>query len=282
MKTEMDVDIDNDLDGKLLQQFSSMGTQDRDVLISEFQKLLNNDLNPSCCSFFLDMNNWNLQAAICSYYDFEQPSSTLPRMMFVSDVTIGEGESIPPNTTFIKTWRIKNGGLETWPPGCCLKFCNGDTMSHVDRVMVDALEPSQMTDVSIQMTSPATKGVYQGQWRMSTPTGVAFGDVIWVIITVDESGLLGVTQQLSRIGNEFVNRIPPQTVLNPFASPDKLPEAVQSSPSPSSSIIVNPGSPVNDLSPAAEGAASSKWLFQSSVRSPSQQQIDNSQDTEMS
>ena len=66
-------------------------------------------------------------------------------------------------------------GTETWPPGCSLKFCAGDNMSHVDRVMVDTLEPGQMTDVSIQMVSPATKGVYQGQWRMSTPTGVAFG-----------------------------------------------------------------------------------------------------------
>ena len=65
----MDVDIDNDLDGKLLQQFSSMGTQDRDVLISEFQKLLNNDLNPSCCSFFLDMNNWYVHARRMKYTD---------------------------------------------------------------------------------------------------------------------------------------------------------------------------------------------------------------------
>lgn len=52
------MDVDNDLDGQLLQQFSSMGTTDRDVLIAEFQKLLGNKLNPSSCAFFLDMNNW--------------------------------------------------------------------------------------------------------------------------------------------------------------------------------------------------------------------------------
>lgn len=55
------MDVDNDLDGKLLQQFSSMGTTDRDVLISEFQKLLGNQLNPAGCAFFLDMNNWYVQ-----------------------------------------------------------------------------------------------------------------------------------------------------------------------------------------------------------------------------
>ena len=33
-------------------------------------------------------------------------------MTFVRDVTIGEGESVPPNTTFVKTWRIQNNGMK--------------------------------------------------------------------------------------------------------------------------------------------------------------------------
>lgn len=52
----------------------------------------------------------NLQAAIGAYYDFESPSGSAPSMSFVKDVTIGEGESIPPDTPFIKTWRIQNTG----------------------------------------------------------------------------------------------------------------------------------------------------------------------------
>ena len=28
----------------------------------------------------------------------------------MNDVTIGEGEAVPPNTTFIKTWRLGNPG----------------------------------------------------------------------------------------------------------------------------------------------------------------------------
>ena len=53
------MDVDNELEGKLLQQFSSMGTTDKEALISEFQKLLEpNQLNPAGCAFFLDMNNW--------------------------------------------------------------------------------------------------------------------------------------------------------------------------------------------------------------------------------
>ncbi|XP_071100197.1 protein ILRUN-like [Haliotis cracherodii] len=216
------MDVDNDLDGQLLQQFSSMGTTDRDVLIAEFQKLLGNKLNPSSCAFFLDMNNWNLQEAIGSYYDFEQPPVNLPSMSFIKDVTIGEGESIPPNNKFIKTWRVQNGGTEAWPPGCSLKFCSGDNLSITDRAMVETLQPGQMTDISIEMTSPAQKGTYHGQWRMHTPTGVGFGEVIWVIINVDEGGLLGVTQQLSRFGGEFHKSPTNVVAANPFGSPEKI------------------------------------------------------------
>lgn len=52
----------------------------------------------------------NLQAAIGAYYDFESPNISVPSMSFVEDVTIGEGESIPPDTQFVKTWRIQNSG----------------------------------------------------------------------------------------------------------------------------------------------------------------------------
>ncbi|ESO86948.1 hypothetical protein LOTGIDRAFT_128067 [Lottia gigantea] len=220
----MDVDNElNDLDGKLLQQFSSMGTTDRDVLIAEFQKLLGNQLNPSSCAFFLDMNNWNLQAAIGSYYDFEQPSVTLPAMAFVKDITIGEGEAIPPNTPFVKTWRIKNGGNESWPPGCSLRFCGGDNMSRTDRVMVDRLSPNEESNVSIEMVSPGKSGVYQGQWRMNTSTGTLFGEVIQVVINVEDGGLLAVTQQMSRVGEDFVEMTTPLDPSNPFATPEKSP-----------------------------------------------------------
>lgn len=219
------MDIDKDVDAGLLQQFSCLGTTDRDVLISQFQKLLGNQLNPAGCAFFLDMNNWNLQAAVCSYFDFDSPKDNLPKMAFVRDVTIGEGEAVPPNMKFTKTWKIQNPSDDRWPPGCCLRFTAGYQMGHVDRVIVDALEPHEMTDVSVQMTSPLVPGIYQGQWRMSTATGQFFGEVIWVIVTVAEGGLLSLTQQMDafhQLGS------PPRTShvpMNPFATAPKCEDA---------------------------------------------------------
>ncbi|KAF7711438.1 hypothetical protein HF521_000449 [Silurus meridionalis] len=215
--------MDVDLDQELMQKFSCMGTTDKDVLISEFQRLLGFQLNPAGCAFFLDMTNWNLQAAIGAYYDFESPNINTPSMSFVEDVTIGEGESVPPDTQFTKTWRIQNTGSESWPPGVCLKYIGGDQFGHVNMVMVRSLEPQEISDVSVQMHSPANPGMYQGQWRMCTATGLFYGDVIWVILSVEVGGLLGVTQQLSSFETEF-NTQPHRNVegdFNPFASPQK-------------------------------------------------------------
>uniref|UniRef100_A0A8C7U897 Protein ILRUN n=1 Tax=Oncorhynchus mykiss TaxID=8022 RepID=A0A8C7U897_ONCMY len=212
-----------DLDPELMQKFSCMGTTDKDILIAEFQRLLGFQLNPAGCAFFLDMTNWNLQAAIGAYYDFESPNINAPCMSFVGDVTIGEGESVPPDTPFTKTWRIQNTGAESWPPGVCLKYVGGDQFGHVNMVMVRSLDPQEMADVSVQMRSPAAPGMYQGQWRMSTATGLFYGDMIWVILSVEVGGLLGVTQQLSSFQAEF-NTQPARNVegdYNPFASPQK-------------------------------------------------------------
>ncbi|KAM9217355.1 protein ILRUN isoform 1-T1 [Leptosomus discolor] len=247
--------MDVDLDAELMQKFSCLGTTDKDVLIGEFQRLLGFQLSPAGCAFFLDMTNWNLQAAIGAYYDFESPNINVPSMSFVEDVTIGEGESIPPDTQFTKTWRIQNTGTEAWPPGVCLKYVGGDQFGHVNMVMVRSLEPQEIADVSVQMCSPSTAGMYQGQWRMCTATGLYYGgflaelsvnvrlvdvrsgcswspkkgckflraDVIWVILSVEVGGLLGVTQQLSSFETEF-NTQPHRKVegnFNPFASPQK-------------------------------------------------------------
>ncbi|XP_022083572.1 uncharacterized protein C6orf106 homolog isoform X2 [Acanthaster planci] len=195
------MDVDMELDTDLMAKFSSLGTTDRDVLIGEFQKLAGNNLNPTACAFFLDMNNWNLQAAIGSYYDIENsaPQTKLPRMTLIKDVTIGEGESITPDTEFTKTWRVKNNGEEPWPPGISLRFTSGHQLGPHDHIFLENLEPQQTLDISIRMKSPSKCGLYQGQWRMCTTTGFFFGETIWVILDVRTDGMLGLTQQMSSL-----------------------------------------------------------------------------------
>ncbi|KAL7306848.1 hypothetical protein TKK_0001009 [Trichogramma kaykai] len=198
----MDVD---ELDQHLLHQFSCMGTTDKDDLVKQLQRVLDGShLNEATAAFFLDMNNWNLQAAIGSYCDFEA-TCKLPSMNLVCDTTIGEGESVQPNTKFVKSWIVQNSGSEPWPEGLCLNFTSGVQMGEVTSIPVPMLQPRATTELSVELVSPPTLGVYQGKWRMMTSNGSYFGDIIWVIVTVSESGTLAVTQQLHHLSTSHSN-----------------------------------------------------------------------------
>lgn len=72
-------------------------------------------------------------------------------------------------------WRVQNSGDECWPLGCYLQFTAGDQLSTVQRIAAPPLSPSATTDLTVQMTSPSTPGIFQSKWRMITPSGSYFG-----------------------------------------------------------------------------------------------------------
>ena len=54
---------------------------------------------------FINITIRNLQAALNGWFEYGG-AVVLPQARFVQDITIGEGESVPPNNQFTKTWRI--------------------------------------------------------------------------------------------------------------------------------------------------------------------------------
>lgn len=158
----------------------------------------------------------------------------IPEMQFVCDITIGEGESVAPNTNFVKTWRIKNSGTSRWPSGCTLKYVNGynfssssssssssslhsspsssssssstDILNTNNQVPIQTtpieidlpeLDAQETVDISISLRSPTQCAIYQCQYRTYTRFGHPFGDPIWLLLNVEEGGVLGITQQLN-------------------------------------------------------------------------------------
>ena len=66
-------------------------------------------------------------------------------------------------------------GCEKWPSGIFLKFTSGDQLGPVNVVSVKPLDSGEYYDLSVNMISPGKTGMYQGQWRMCTPSGQYFG-----------------------------------------------------------------------------------------------------------
>jgi len=214
--------------GCLVEQFGSLQTVDQSDLVRQMQRLVSDGsgqsqpLSEEYAKFYLEMSNWNVHQAVGNFFDLggggaagrlplpisdaaAGPAPPCLSMTLVRDTTVGEGESVPPSTNFTKTWSVCNTGPDPWPADTVLKFASGTDLS-VSRlsmtgavVSVPALGQGQQTEISLGMRSPDTAGIYESRWRMwSVATGF-FGDTIWVIITVETTGTMALTQQMDGV-----------------------------------------------------------------------------------
>lgn len=153
---------DYDIDSLLLQQFSCMGTTDHEDLISQFQSLMNNQMNRESARFYLEMSNWNLQTAVGCYLDFCSLQS-LPSMKIVQGQHVNAQQ---------QAFQLQNDGTERWPNGCYLT-----SPIQTQRINVPSLRPGETCDIlaDLMPTQPAI------MWRLCTPNGWYFGDAIWMI-----------------------------------------------------------------------------------------------------
>ena len=118
---------------------------------------------------------------------------------FVMDVTIPDGTVIAPTTTFTKTWRLLNSGSCTWSTDYKLVYMSGSQMGGPSLSNLSAsVAPGQTIDISINLTSPAATGSYQGNYQLEDASGNIFGlgaggSAFDVVIQVGPSGTASST-----------------------------------------------------------------------------------------
>lgn len=97
-------------------------------------------------------------------------------LIFVEDVTVPDGMMLDPEEAFTKTWRLQNGGENTWTTGYALRFHRGDQMGGPYQVYLEAnVLPDQTVDLSVELIAPEEPGTYSGYWIMRNSDGLVFG-----------------------------------------------------------------------------------------------------------
>jgi hypothetical protein len=95
---------------------------------------------------------------------------------FVADLTVPDGTSFAPGTSFVKSWRLQNVGSCTWSPDYQVVFVSGDRLNAPTAVsMPRFIQPGQTVDISIQMQAPSSAGSFEGFWKLVDPDGNIFG-----------------------------------------------------------------------------------------------------------
>jgi len=110
---------------------------------------------------------------------------------FVNDVTVPDGQILPPGAEFVKSWRVKNDGAKEWPSTAELHFTGGEKMT------ADAIGPvairvgtlSAGAEIDIwtgELKAPEDAGNYRSYWHLSDGNGNLFGHLLWIDINVAE------------------------------------------------------------------------------------------------
>ncbi|KAJ1271527.1 hypothetical protein BS78_06G134100 [Paspalum vaginatum] len=129
---------------------------------------------------------------------------------FIKDITVPDGTPMAPSTPFTKIWRLRNCGSTMWPYGTQLVWVGGDHLACLSSVRLaistnGGLNPFDETDVIVDFLAPAKPGRYISYWRLALPSGLNFGQRIWVHIQVDPRIQISAAKQSAAIN---LNQLP--------------------------------------------------------------------------
>ncbi len=110
-----------------------------------------------------------------------------PNLQFLGYKGFQDNSLFAPWQKFRVTFVVQNNSACAWGNDYSIVFVSGERMlAQAEPIRLPALQPSGVSDVSIELTAPKTFGTHQGTWRLYVPQpfGAAYGDKLFVRILV--------------------------------------------------------------------------------------------------
>lgn len=105
-------------------------------------------------------------------------------LTFLNDLTYPDGTVVLPSSSIDKQWLVQNSGTCDWDQNYRLRFVGGDKLNAPDEIPLYPARPGARVTLEVTFTAPTDSGSYQSAWQAVAPDGTAFGDVVYVLITV--------------------------------------------------------------------------------------------------
>ena len=168
---------------------------------------------------------WRLKGAdgifpddVYAEIEVEGTAEGVNNAVYVADVTIPDGTRISAGESFEKIWRVRNTGTTTWNNTYSLRFVNNDRMGGPDSVpLTGAVAPGDVVQVAVSLVAPAEAGRHRSDWKLHSPGGEAFGNVLFADIQVPAEQPPD-DDKLSQMDWIADVTIPDLTVMKPGAS----------------------------------------------------------------
>lgn len=104
------------------------------------------------------------------------PTGVCDRAGFVSE-TIPDKSDFLPNSTFRKTWTLKNIGTCTWSASYAVVFTSGNALNAPagQQLTAGTVAPGETVAIAMDLTAPSTLGRYKAEFKLRNADGVIFG-----------------------------------------------------------------------------------------------------------
>lgn len=184
-----------ELDAQFLEQFSCLGTNDKEDLIKTFQTVVGNGVASQTSRFFLELANWNLQRAVGAYFDYSYDGgqsemeaastsyatqfpitpcnslSSLPNHIYDSRICYSPNAEPSRSTTL--GWCVQNCGTCQWMEGSYIRAEVSETVAKLStilpnstipmwiplqleaRIPLPCILPENFTNVSLELLPPS-------------------------------------------------------------------------------------------------------------------------------
>ncbi len=94
----------------------------------------------------------------------------------MADVTVPDGSTFTPGSSFTKIWRLKNNGTCTWRTTYRLVLVSGNSLGGRNLINLPrAVAPGETIDLAMDFRAPIFEGNYRSNWQIRNDRGEIFG-----------------------------------------------------------------------------------------------------------
>ncbi len=106
---------------------------------------------------------------------------------FLEDLTFPDGEIVTPGQTIDKHWSVQNLGSCDWGAGYRLIHLGQDDFEAPEAVALYPARAGTNAVWQVELRAPQKVGQYISQWQAQAPDGSTFGDVVYILISVEKA-----------------------------------------------------------------------------------------------
>lgn len=110
------------------------------------------------------------------------PANCVNNLTFVADLTIPDNTFITYGSTIDKQWLVQNSGTCNWNAEYRLRHIGGAALGAPEELALYPAKSGTQAVIQITFTAPFTDGEYESAWQAFDPSGLAFGDPIYMRI----------------------------------------------------------------------------------------------------